>query len=115
MRAMGEGNPNFLPSHGTAWSWLLGRTHKLPPTQSSQDSSRTSPGVPLSDFSRGGSLAGPPESGAALGGALGLGGRGGARQAQVQQRRQEDGARAGLGKRGAQQGQGWRRMGWGRG
>lgn len=50
MHAVGEGNFNFLASHGIVQRWLLGRTHKLPPTQSSQDSSRTSPGISPADF-----------------------------------------------------------------
>lgn len=54
VQAMGEGDFNFLASHGTVRRWLLGRSHKLPPTQSSQDSSRTSPGISPVDFHCGG-------------------------------------------------------------
>lgn len=84
MQAAGERKLNFLASHGTARRWHLGRTHKLPPTQSSQDSSRTSPAFSPSDFSRDGRISlAALGLGAELGGGSRPGRRVGTRQAQV--------------------------------
>lgn len=112
VRAMGEGSHNFLASPGTAWRWLLSRTHKLPPTQSSQDSSRTSPGISPTDFYRGGRIAPAAWVWAALEWGSRPGRRGrcspgtGAGQA-----RQEEGD-LGWRRERTRPGPGWRRMGW---
>lgn len=115
MQPMGEGSLNFLASPGTAWRWLLNRTHKLPPTQSSQDSRRTSPGISPTDFYRGGRIAPAAWVWAALEGGSGPGRRGwccpgtGAGQA-----RQEEGDLVWRRER-TRPGPGWRRMGLGAG
>lgn len=114
VQATEQRNVNFLASHGTVWRWHLGRTHKLPPTQSSQDWSRTSPAIPLVTCTVVAALPAPPGSGAALRGGARLGRRVWCSPAQVQAV-QAGRRRPRLVLGGAQQGRRWRRMGRRRG
>lgn len=67
-QATEERNRNFLASHGTVCRERLGRTRRLPPTQSSQHSRRTRPGISSATHTVVAALPGLPESGATLGG-----------------------------------------------